>query len=301
MTAMEGLLNVYQISLLTTLAVAVIMALSLNLITGFCGQISLGHAAFQGIGAYMAAILTKQAGFDFASATLIAVLFSAGIGFLVGLASLRVREDFLAITTMGVAFLFVGFVNQQPRLGAEEGIANIPDPGLGATGYMVMALVLALLVALFSVYVRRTWLGAAFGSIADDEDTARIVGIDVARFKLAAFVMGTGLAGLAGSIYAHQVKIIQATDFGFIPSITVLSIVVFGGIGSILGVVFAAVLLTMLPLWFQFIGDYKLLFYGGLLFLMMRFAPHGLAGLIRSGLDAMRRDKVGDVPAGRAA
>jgi branched-chain amino acid transport system permease protein len=226
---------------------------------------------------------------------------AAAIGFLVGLTSLRVREDFLAITTMGVAFLFVGFVNQQPQLGAEEGIANIPDAGLGATGYMVMALVLAVLVALFSVYVRRTWLGSAFGSIADDEDTARIVGIDVARFKLAAFVMGTGLAGLAGSIYAHQVKIIQATDFGFIPSITVLSIVVFGGIGSILGVIFAAVLLTMLPLWFQFIGDYKLLFYGGLLFLMMRFAPHGLAGLIRAGLDAMRRGKQDDARVGGAA
>jgi len=288
---MEGLLNVYQISLMTTLAVAVIMALSLNLITGFCGQISLGHAAFQGIGAYTAALLTKDAGLDFATATLLAVLMAAAIGFLVGLTSLRVREDFLAITTMGVAFLFVGIVNQQKRLGAEEGIANIPDAGLGATGYMVMALVLAVLVALFSVYVRRTWLGAAFGSIADDEDTARVVGIDVARFKLAAFVMGTGLAGLAGSIYAHQVKIIQATDFGFIPSITVLSIVVFGGIGSILGVVFAAVLLTMLPLWFQFIGDYKLLFYGGLLFLMMRFAPHGLAGMIRSALDALRGGK----------
>jgi branched-chain amino acid transport system permease protein len=297
---MEGLLNIYQISLLTTLAVAVIMALSLNLITGFCGQISLGHAAFQGIGAYTAALLTK-AGFDFASATLVGVLLAAAIGFLVGLASLRVREDFLAITTMGVAFLFVGIVNQQPRLGAEEGIANIPDAGLGATGFMVMALILAGLVALFSVYVRRTWLGAAFGSIADDEDTARIVGIDVARFKLAAFVMGTGLAGLAGSIYAHQVKIIQATDFGFIPSITVLSIVVFGGIGSILGVIFAAVLLTMLPLWFQFIGDYKLLFYGGLLFLMMRFAPHGLAGLIRSGLDAMRRERTAGASAGGAA
>jgi branched-chain amino acid transport system permease protein len=297
---MEGVLNIYQISLLTTLGVAIVMALSLNLITGFCGQISLGHAAFQGIGAYTAAMLTK-AGADFATATVAGMLLAAATGFLVGLTSLRVREDFLAITTMGVAFLFVGIVNQQPWLGAEEGIANIPDPGLGATGFMVLALVLAALVAVFSLYVRRTWLGAAFGSIADDEDTARVVGIDVARFKLAAFVMGTGFAGLAGSIYAHQVKIIQATDFGFIPSITVLSIVVFGGIGSIPGVIVAAILLTMLPLWFQFIGDYKLLFYGGLLFLMMRFAPNGLAGLIRSGVSAIRRRQPDGEAAGRAS
>ncbi len=286
---MDGLLNIYEISLITTVSIAVIMALSLNLITGFCGQISLGHAAFQGIGAFTAAMLTKEAGLDFIPATLAAIVLAGLVGLVVGMAALRVREDFLAITTMGVAFLFVGVVNQQPWLGAEEGIAGIPDPGYGAMGYMLVAVVVALLVAAFSFYLRRTWLGAAFGSIADDEDTARVVGIDVARFKLVAFVIGTGLAGMAGSLYAHQVKIILPEDFGFIPSITILSIVVFGGIGSVFGVIASAILLTLLPLVFQFIGDYKLLFYGGLLFVMMRFAPDGVAGLVRRGLARTRR------------
>lgn len=286
---MDGWLNIYEISLVTTVSIAVIMALSLNLITGFCGQISLGHAAFQGIGAFTGAMLTKEAGIDFVPATLGAILLAAFVGLIVGLAALRVREDFLAITTMGVAFLFVGVVNQQPWLGAEEGIAGIPDPGYGAVSYMMLVVVLALLVAAFSFYLRRTWLGAAFGSIADDEDTARVVGIDVARFKLVAFVIGTGLAGLAGSLYAHQVKIILPPDFGFIPSITVLAIVVFGGIGSVVGVIASAIALTLLPLVFQFIGDYKLLFYGGLLFLMMRFAPDGIAGLIQRAMGLGRR------------
>lgn len=286
---MEGLLNIYQISLITTVSISVIMALSLNLITGFCGQISLGHAAFQGLGAFTAAMLTKSAGLDFVTATLAAMVLAAVVGLIVGFAALRVREDFLAITTMGVAFLFVGIVNQQQWLGAEEGIAGIPDPGYGAVGYMLLAVVLAMLVAAFSFYLRRTWLGAAFGSIADDEDTARVVGIDVARFKLVAFVIGTGLAGMAGSLYAHQVKIILPEDFGFIPSITILSIVIFGGIGSVVGVTISAIVLTLLPLVFQFIGDYKLLFYGGLLFLMMRFAPDGFAGLVQRGLRLARR------------
>ena len=153
---------------------------------------------------------------------------------------------------------------------------------------MGVTLAAAALVLALSVYIRRSWMGFTFGSIADDEDTARIVGIDVARFKLAAFVLGTGLAGLAGSLYAHQTTIIQAENFGFIESITVLSMVVVGGVGSIVGVVAAAIVLSLLPLWFQFIGDYKLLFYGGLLFLMMRFAPEGLAGLMERALRALR-------------
>lgn len=291
---MDGVLNVYVISQFTTAGIGITVALSLNMITGFCGQISLGHAAFMGLGAYTAALMSK-AGIDFVAGTMAGMVVAGAVGFIVGLASLRVRHDFLAITTMGVAFLFEGIVNQQDVLGAEEGISAIPDPGYGAFWFMILTLVIALLVALFSVYLRRSWLGYAFNSIAEDEDTARIIGIDASRYKLVAFVMGTALAGLAGSLYAHQIKIIQAPDFGFIPSITYLSIVVFGGIGSVLGVTLAAVLLTMAPLWFQFIGDYKLLVYGALLFIMMRYAPGGIASLV--GPLFKRIGAIGKVPA----
>ena len=294
---MEGLLNIYEISLLVTVAIGIIMALSLNWIAGFCGQISLGHAAYMGVGAYTAAYLTK-AGVDFVLATLAGMGLAGFVGFLTGLASLRVRHDFLAITTMGVVFLFEGIVNQQDWLGSEEGIAGIPDPGYGPIGFMILALSLALAVALFSFYLRRSWLGQAFSSVADDEDTARIVGIDVPRYKLVAFVLGTTVAGLAGSLYAHQIKIIMAPDFGFVQSITYLSIVVFGGIGSVGGVIVAAIVLTLLPLWFQFIGDYKLLFYGGLLFLMMRFAPGGLVALVAVIAGLLRFKKAGATPSG---
>lgn len=292
---MDGLLNIYEISQLTTVGIAIIMALSLNWITGFCGQISLGHAAYMGIGAYTGAYLSKL-GLDFVLATFAGMALAGLVGFITGLASLRVRHDFLAITTMGVVFLFVGIVNQQPWLGAEEGIAGIPDPGYGAFGFMILTLAIALAAALFSLYLRRSWLGQAFKSIADDEDTARIVGIDVPRYKLVAFVMGTTMAGCAGSLYAHQIKIIMAPDFGFIESVTYLAIVVLGGVGSVTGVILAAIVLTLLPLWFQFIGDYKLLFYGGLLFLMMRFFPGGVAGLAKTGVDAWRRRGRGAAP-----
>ena len=273
-------LGAYQISLLTTIGISVALALSLNLITGFCGQISLGHAAFYGTGAYCAALLTK-AGVSFAGALLAAGVLAGFVGVIVGLASLRVRHDFLAITTMGVGFLFVGIVRQQEILGGELGISAIPDPGLGKTGYMLLTLVFAAAVTLLSVYIKRSWMGFAFDAVADDEDTARIVGIDVARYKLTAFALGTAIAGVAGGLYAHNVRFIAPDSFGFVESITVLAMVVIGGIGSVAGVIAAAVLLSMLPQWFQFIDDYKLLLYGGLLFTVMRFSPQGLAGAAR--------------------
>ncbi len=280
-------MGAYELSLLTLIGINVILALSLNLISGFCGQISLGHAAFYGVGAYTGALLAK-AGVSFIL-ILAAGAFTAGLlGCIVGLLSLRVRDDFLAISTMGVGFLFLGVVRQQEALGGELGISQIPDHGLGDYGFL--AVVLGGCAALFaaSLHIKRSWMGFAFDSIADDEDTARTLGIDVARYKLVAFALGTAVAGVAGVFYAFYARIIVPDAFGFIVSITILSMVVVGGIGSTLGVLVAAVALTLMPELFRFINDYKLLLYGGLLLLTMRFAPSGLAGILRGGVARLR-------------
>jgi branched-chain amino acid transport system permease protein len=273
----------YEISLLTSMAISVLFALSLNLITGFCGQISLGHAAFLGIGAYLSALLCK-AGLPFIVTLPMAMLLAGAIGAVVGLASLRVRADFLAITTMGVGFLFVGLVRQQEWLGGELGVSAIPDAGLSKTGFMLLSLLLCAATAALCIYIRKSWMGRVFNGVAEDEDTMRVLGIDVPRYKLAAFAMGTALAGLAGGLYAQHLKFIGPDSFGFVESVTVLSMVVVGGIGSVTGVAIGAALLSALPAWFQFIGDYKLLVYGGLLFLMMRFAPGGMAAIATRAL-----------------
>lgn len=270
----------YEISLITAVGISVLFALSLNLITGFCGQISLGHAAFFGIGAYCSAMLSK-AGMPFLASLPFAMLLAGAVGAVVGLASLRVRADFLAITTMGVGFLFVGIVRQQDLLGGEMGISGIPETGFTKLAFMLLTLFLCVLTALLSQYIRRSWMGKVFNAIAEDEDTTRLLGIDVPRFKLAAFAMGTALAGLAGALYANNLKFISPDSFGFVESMTVLSMVVIGGIGSVLGVTVAAVALSLLPSVFTFVGEYKLLVYGGLLFLMMRFSPDGVAGAVR--------------------
>ena len=273
-------MGAYEVSLLTLICINVMLALSLNTITGFCGQISLGHAAFYGIGAYAAALLGK-AGLPFFAALAAGGLLAGFAGVVVGFASLRVREDFLAITTMGIGFLFLGVVRQQEALGGELGISQVPGSGLGKVEFLVLVAVVTAAVGALSLHLKRSWMGFAFAAVADDEDTALTLGIDVARYKLLAFAIGTAIAGVAGGFYVQYAALITPDDFGFTVSVTILAMVVVGGIGSTAGVLTAAAVLTMLPLQFKFIDDYKLLLYGGLVFLTMRFSPDGLAGIVR--------------------
>ncbi len=277
----------YEITLLTTMAISILFALSLNFISGFCGQISLGHAAFLGAGAYVSAMMTK-AGIPFLISLPAAALVAGLFGFAIGLTSLRVRHDFLAITTMGVGFLFIGIIRQQEWLGGEVGIAGISGSGMSRTGFMIFCLSLALMFALFCLYIRRTWMGFVFQSIADDEDVSRVLGIDASRYKLVAFTIGTAMAGVAGALYAHHIRFIGPDSFGFVESISVLAMVIVGGIGSVWGVALAAAVLSVMPLLVQFVDDYKLLLYSALLFLMMRFSPDGVAGLGRRLARKMR-------------
>lgn len=270
-------MEAYILSLVVFGSINVILALGLNMISGFCGQISLGHAAFYGVGAYGAAILSVN-GTPFALALAAGMLAAAVAGLVVGFAALRVRADFLAITTMGVGFLFLGFVRKQEWLGGEFGVARIPAP-LPPTAYAGLAVVLALAMVAISLHTRRSWMGEVFRAVASDEDAARSLGLDTARYKLWAFMLGTAAAGLAGGLYAHATGLIVPDAFDFIQSVTILAMVVVGGIGTTWGAVAGAVLLTLMPELFRFINDYKLLVYGGLLLLVMRFSPGGLAGL----------------------
>ncbi|HEX9790688.1 MAG TPA: branched-chain amino acid ABC transporter permease [Kiloniellales bacterium] len=278
----------YEITLLTTMAISVLFALSLNFISGFCGQISLGHAAFIGAGAYASALLAKSS-VPFLLTLPAAALTAGVIGLVIGLTSLRVRHDFLAITTMGVGFLFVGIVRQQDFLGGEIGISGIPSSGLSRVGFMAFCIGLALAFAAFSLFIRRSWMGFVFDSIADNEDVTRILGIDASRYKLIAFVIGTAVAGIAGALYAHHFRFVGPDSFGFVESVSILAMVIVGGIGSVWGVAFSAAVLSVLPLLVQFVDDYKLLVYSGLLFAVMRFAPDGLAGMIRRLRNRVRK------------
>jgi branched-chain amino acid transport system permease protein len=271
-------MSAYEISVISVIGINVILAVSLNMISGFCGQISLGHGTFYGAGAYAAA-LTMVATGNVPLALVAGAVIGSALGIVVGFTSLRVRTDFLAITTIGVNFLFTGFVRKQGWLGGEMGISGIPATGLGATGNMILILLFAVATIAFSLYVSRSWMGFAFRAVGEDEDAAATLGINVGAYKLAAFGIGTALAGLAGALYVFFTQFIVPDAFDFILSVMLLAMVVIGGIGSTWGVVVAAVALTLLPEAIRFVNDYRLLVFGGLLVLVIRLAPGGLAGL----------------------
>jgi branched-chain amino acid transport system permease protein len=261
---------------------------SLNIISGFCGQISLGHGAFYGAGAYGAA-LVAIATRNLPLALLAGTLAGSVLGLIVGFASLRVRSDFLAVTTIGINFLFTGFVRKQGWLGGEMGISSIPGSGLGASGNMIMIELFAAATIALSLYVNASWMGFAFRAVAEDEDTAATLGVNAISYKLVAFALGTAFAGLAGALYAYFTQFINVDAFDFITSVMLMAMVVIGGIGSTFGVAIAAIVLTLLPETFRFINEYRLLVFGGLLVLFISLAPGGLASIFHLTRTRLRR------------
>jgi len=266
----------YYIVVSINIGIFILLALSLNIITGYTGQPNLGHAAFFGIGAYTAAVITTKWGLSFWLSLPAAAVVAGLVGVLLGLASLRVREDFLAITTIGINFVMVAIFQYTPYLGASLGM-SVKKP-LENTGFLALVLVLIVLVVLLSRRIERSWLGLALAGIRNNETAAASVGIDVNRYKIVAFTLGTAIAGLTGAVYAHYMTFIYSTDFAFVVSITIMAMVVLGGVGTIRGAIAGAIILGLLPEAFRFISDYRMLVYGGLLVVMMRFQPQGLLG-----------------------
>lgn len=273
----------YLISILTFACIWSVLALSLNILTGYAGQVSLGHAAFFGIGAYTSAMLAVKAGWSFWPAFLGAIVVTGLIGAFLGLPSLRVRHDFLVLATMGINFVVVAVFKYVNFFGGALGIIGIPKPTLfgwtlRGTGYMVLTLLYLLLTLWFSAYLSRRWAGLAFVALQEDEDAAEAVGVSVPRFKIYAFTISAALAGGAGSLYAHFLGSVFPDHFAFVESIGIMSMLVFGGMGTLRGPVVGAFLLKALPEYLRVVGDYRYALYGGILVLMMIFQPQGIIG-----------------------
>lgn len=273
----------YAITILITLVIYAILAHSLNIITGRAGQISLGHAAFFGIGAYTAAMLHTKAVFPFWVDVPLAALVAGVVGAILGIPCLRVRDDFLAITTMGINFVVEAVFLYAPFFGGAMGIGGINLPSwlgreMTKPEYFVLILAVLVLLLLLDRKLGRSWIGLAWASIRDDEQAAATMGVDIVRFKVLAFILGSAIAGLAGGFYAHFLTFIMPQNFGFGQSIVILSMVVFGGIGTRWGPILGAVILGVLPEISRPIMEYRTLIYGVLLLAMMRFQPGGLLG-----------------------
>ena len=276
-------MNAYLVTIATLIAIYAISVCGLNVIVGYAGQISLGHAAFFGIGAYASALLATKAGLSFWQALPLVVALSGLVGLLLGLPSLRVRDDFLAITTIGINFIVEAVFLYVPFFGGALGIGGIPRValfGVKLRGMPFLGLCLGFLALtlLGCRWFTRSWAGLACFALREDETAAASMGISPVRFKLLAFVVGTMMAGLAGALYAHYMRFLSATDFSFPLSITFLSMIVLGGMGTLWGPVLGALLLGILPELFRPIVEYRMLFYTVILLLMIRFQPGGLLG-----------------------
>ncbi|MEE0366442.1 MAG: branched-chain amino acid ABC transporter permease [Oscillospiraceae bacterium] len=275
-------MSAYLYSIGATAAIFTLLALSLNIITGYAGQAMMGHAAFFGIGAYTAAILTQTYHVNFFLALLIAMLFTGACGALLGLISLRLQADFLAITTIGINFVMVALFNNMSITGGSLGLTILKPmlfgTKMGTRQFFWLTFVVIVVVCLLIIKMRRSWFGMALASINNDSAAAHSFGIDVSRYQILTFIIGTVIAGLAGGIYAHRMGYICSSDFAFVISIQILSMVVIGGIGTIRGPIFGALLLTFLPEALRFADNYRSFVYGTLLVLMVRFMPSGLIG-----------------------
>ena len=273
----------YSITILNFIAIQAIVACGLNVIVGYAGQISLGHAAFFGIGAYSSALLTTKAGLTFWAALPLVILITAAIGLVLGMPSLRLREDFLAVTTIGINFIVESVFLYVPFFGGALGLGGIPSivffgARLRGVNFLYLCLFFLALVLLISRRFTKSWAGLACFALREEETAASSMGVSPVRFKLMAFVIGTAMAGLGGALYAHQMRFISATDFGFPLSVMMMSMVVLGGIGTLWGPVLGALILGMLPEIFRPLVDYRMLLNAAILLLMIRFQPGGLLG-----------------------
>jgi len=269
-------IDAYYLRIIILIGINIILALGLNLITGVTGQLSMGHAGFMSIGAYTAAILTMQYGFPFWGALLAGACLAAFFGFLIGIPTLRLEGDYLAMVTIGFAEIIrVFFLNFEPG-GKAVGLYGMPQ-------YTTFAIVwiIVIVVILLNVRLLDSRTGRALYAIRENEIAAEAAGINTTGLKVLAFTVGAFLGGLGGGLYAHYMSYIAPQDFGFMKSIEILNMVVLGGMGSIPGTILGTIILTIAPEMLRIVADYRLLFYGGLLVILMIFRPNGLLGDVR--------------------
>lgn len=267
----------------------IVMAVSLNLTVGISGELSLGHAGFMSVGAYTAALFTLYSGLPitiaFPIGIVLAGVVAAVFGIIIGVPALRLRGDYLAIITLGFGEIIRVIILACDFTGGAKGLRGIPTilpQGSDATSlslakYSYVFWLAVLTVAVIWAFVRSRH-GRAVIAIREDEIAAEASGIHTTYYKLFAFVMAAFFAGVAGSLYAHHIGVLDPSKFNFDYSVEILLMAVLGGLGSITGSIIAAVVLTILPEFLRGFEDYRMLIYAVILIIVMLFKPSGLMG-----------------------
>lgn len=272
-----NVINPYYSGILTMVCINVILAVSLNLATGFLGQLVLGHAGFMSVGAYAAALFTMYSGLpqviSFPIALLVGGLVAVVFGVIIGVPALRLKGDYLAILTLGFGEIIRVLILAVPFTGGAAGLSGIPL--LTTFTYVFILAILTVGIIFAFIHSRH---GRAVIAIREDEIAAEAAGINTTYYKLLAFVMAAFFAGVAGGLYAHHIGVLDPGKFNFNYSVEILIMVVLGGMGSITGSVIAAVVLTLLPEALRGFSEYRMLIYSVILICVMLFKPSGLLG-----------------------
>jgi branched-chain amino acid transport system permease protein len=287
-------ISAYPLFISYNIGISIIMAVSLNLINGYTGQFSLGHAGFMAVGAYTSAMITNHFGalnFFAANGIFAIALLTGGVaaavaGLLVGIPTLRLRGDYLAIVTLGFGEIIRVIFQNMEAVGGARGLSV----SHGWTNLFWTFGLAAVTVYVVAALVNSTY-GRGFIAVRDDEIAAEAMGINTTKYKVTAFVIGAFFAGLAGGLYAHSTQFLTPNGFGFMFSITFVVMVILGGMGNTVGVILAAILLTLLPEGLRvlasinhlgWIGNTRMIIYSLLLIVLMLTRPQGLFSLKKS-------------------
>ena len=291
-----------------TALIFVTLAVSLNLVTGTAGLLSLGHAGFFGVGAYAAALASTKLGWPFLLTLPLAAAVAAAVGVLVALPTMRLISIYFAVATLGIGeMIHVTLLNWVSFTRGPMGVRGIPPIEIGGFtldgvvgGYYTAAAVAA--IGIFAVHrLTHSYYGNALRSLREDDQCAAAMGLNPVRLKIEAFGVACAIAGAAGAVYAHTASFISPDSFRFEESILILAMIVVGGLGSLPGAVLGAVLLIVLPEVLRGFGDFRMIAVGMFMFLSILFMPKGLLGeasaiaLFRRQLGAAWR---GDIQAG---
>ena len=289
--------NAYHIDLMTNVGIYVLLAMGLNVVVGFAGLLNLGYAAFFAIGAYTYALLNLHWGFPFWIGLPLAGCVSMFFGFIIGIPSIRVRGDYLAITTLGFGEIVrIAFNDLDEWTGGPNGLLGIDRPkiwlpsfkggfhletwsfSVNATPYFYLTLFLVAVVAYLLFKMSDSKIGRALVAIREDELAASCMGVPPLKTKLYAFGLSSFIAGVAGCVFASKQTIVTPDSFDFVLSVLILAMVVLGGLGNIWGAALGALLLGILPELLRSFAAYRMLIFGLLMILMMIFRPQGLLG-----------------------
>jgi branched-chain amino acid transport system permease protein len=283
--------SLYQIDIMTTALIYVVIGLGLNIVVGLAGLLDLGYVAFYAVGAYCYALLNHHFGVSFWLALPIGGALGATFGILLGFPVLRLRGDYLAIVTLGFGEIIrLVLENWNDFSFGPSGIANIPRPGfLGMKLSLYQANVytyyIMIALAIFTIFVVRrlqdSRIGRAWTALREDEVACQAMGIDKTKTKLSAFALGATWAGMGGVVFAAKTTFINPASFTIWESVIILCIVVLGGMGSIVGVVCGALVLKLLPEYFRAFSEYRMLLFGAVLVVMMVFRPGGIISDVR--------------------